>query len=66
MRSRPLQAAILALAVALVFLAGGALAASFDVGETVPDLTLSALGGGDRTLSGRDAPTVLIFFRGVW
>ena len=36
------------------------------VGSTVPDLTLAALGGGERTLSANDTPTILVFFRGVW
>ena len=36
------------------------------VGATVPDLTLSAIDGSEYTLSHREGPTVLVFFRGVW
>ncbi len=56
-------------ALALVLTLGGPAALGAElptVGSTVPDLTLTALGGGERTLSAGDTPTILVFFRGVW
>ena len=55
-------------ALAALFLATSTLAAAraVEVGSTVPDLALAAVGDGERVLSQRDAPTILVFFRGVW
>lgn len=39
---------------------------ALEVGETAPGLSLPSAGGGDLSLADRDAPTVLIFFRGLW
>jgi hypothetical protein len=46
--------------------AGSASAAPPEVGSTVPDIALKSLEGTMETLSQRDGPTVLVFFRGVW
>ena len=54
------------LALGLALLAAPALAAAPQVGDEVPELVLTALDGGQRTLSERDAATMLIFFRGAW
>lgn len=41
-------------------------ATALEVGTAVPELALTELGGGERVLSMRSEPTVLVFFRGVW
>ena len=55
-----LSCALIALA------ASAAMAAAPQLGESVPDLSLPALGTMDLVLSERDGPTVLVFFRGSW
>jgi hypothetical protein len=60
---------LLAAAFATALIAPGvglAAAAPPAVGATLPDLTLPTLDDSRRTLSERDGPTVLVFFRGVW
>lgn len=64
-RLRPALPALGAL-VLLAVMANAAAARPPEVGAEVPDLTLTALAGSDQTLSDRDGPTVLVFFRGVW
>ena len=68
---RSLILASCAVALAAAVTLGGEMQAEkgpYRLGDVVPDFTLSALDGGDHTLSERRVagPVVLVFFRGAW
>ena len=58
--------ALIALIVLSASSASTASAGPPEVGATVPDLSLPALDDSEHTLSEREGPTVLVFFRGAW